>query len=1039
MKRCSYPRFPCSAPTAEIGGHRTADRIAVLFGLLIATCGSGFALNPSLDVSQYGHDAWTVRSGAIKGNIYAIAQTLDGYLWLGGEFGLVRFDGVRGISWKPPAGQRLPDMPFTLLDAHDGTLWIGTFAGLATWNGARLSEPPELAGKFVWSLLEDREGTVWAGLYGPPGGGRLCAMRGKDTKCYGEDHLFGDFVDALFEDGSGNLWAGAQTGLWRWRPGTPKRYATPRTQITGLVTADDSGILLALYGQGMGHFTAERVEPYPVRDALHPDRTIGDRDVNSNRLLRDRDGGLWIGTVEHGLIHEHQGRTDVFRRADGLSGDVILDLFEDREGNIWVATTGGLDRFRELPVSTLSVKQGLSSDATHAVLAATDGSVWIAAHDGLARFKDGQTAIFRKSSGLPSDTTESLFQDSSGRIWVYTDRGLAYFHGGRFVPVNAAREGEAYSITGDNAGNLWCSKPEGLVHLRDGHLVEQLPWTELGRHQQAKVALSDGSGLWLSFWDEGGVLYLKDRQIRESYTSANGLGAGHVPDLRLDRDGALWAATEEGGLSRIKNGRIATLTTRNGLPCDTIHWSMEDDERSLWLWTPCGLVRIGNTELAAWLTDPTLRVQTAVWDAADGVRLRSISATGFGPPKAKSTDGKLWWVTGEGVQVVDPRNLARNKLPPPVHIEAIQADGRRYPLHAGMRLPANVRDVWIDYTALSLAAPEKIHFKYMLEGQDPDWKEVVNDRQARYSNLRPRKYRFRVIACNNSGVWNKTGDAFEFSIAQAFYQANWFYAACAAGLLALVWAAYQFRVRQMHHDFAIRLEGRVDERTRIARDLHDTLLQSFQGVMFSFQSVRNLLPGRTDQAIRTLDEAIREGDEAIAEGRDAIQGLRAGAALESNLEHQLAAAGKEFAASSRAQGDRPEFRVTVEGVRQPLSPILHDEIYRMAREVLTNAFHHAHATRIEAEVAYGSEAFRLRIRDNGTGIDPSVIERGARPGHFGLPGIRERAKRIGAQLKLWSEPGAGTEAELTVPARIAYGTSHRRERLRLFRKSKVSS
>jgi signal transduction histidine kinase len=249
-----------------------------------------------------------------------------------------------------------------------------------------------------------------------------------------------------------------------------------------------------------------------------------------------------------------------------------------------------------------------------------------------------------------------------------------------------------------------------------------------------------------------------------------------------------------------------------------------------------------------------------------------------------------------------------------------------------------------------------------------------------------------------------------------------------------MWAAYQFRIRQLQRQFSMASQARLNERTRIARELHDTLLQSVQGLMFSFQAARNLLPGRTDEAIRTLDQAIREGDDAIAEGRDAIQGLRDNPALESNLEDLLRAAGTEFARSSRKVAEPPAFRVVVEGGPRRLSPVLQDEIYRIAREILRNAFYHADASRIEAEIAYDSQFFRLRIRDNGKGIDPKVLEAGARPGHWGLPGVRERAKRIGARLKLWSESGAGTEAELEVVARIAYGTLHLRERLRLFRK-----
>jgi signal transduction histidine kinase/ligand-binding sensor domain-containing protein len=1012
-------------------------RVAALLGVLSSLCSPAFALNPALDISQYGHDAWTVRSGFSLGNVYAMAQTPDGYLWLGSEFGLFRFDGVRSIPWQPPAGQHLPrTSPFSLLVTRDGTLWIGTFSGLATWNGSRLTPRPELDGKFVWSLLEDREGTVWASLFTSPGG-RLCAIRSKGTECYGDDRTFGEFVTALYEDRSGNLWAGAQSGLWRWKPGPPRLYATPPKQLTGMVAADDGGVLTAVYGQELRHLAGEKLESYPIPDAIHPNKFLADHDVNSNRLLRDRDGGLWIGTVDRGLIHVHQGRTDVFTRSDGLSGDVILDLFEDREGDVWVSSTGGLDRFRELPVNTISVKQGLSSDTTNAVLAATDGSIWVAAHDGLTKCKNGQSTIFRKFSGLPSDVVESLFQDYRGRVWVFTDHGLAYFEDGRFVASDAPREGEVYSITGDKEGNLWLSEHKGLLRLRNGRLIERFPWPELGRNQQAKVVVSDQGGVWLSFWNDGGVLYFKDGRIRASYTAADGLGAGHVPDLRIDGDGALWAATQDGGLSRIKDGRVATLTTSNGLPCNTIHWTVEDDDSSLWLWTACGLVRISRTELNAWIADPKHRIESTLWDAGDGVRLRSGSASGFGPPVAKGADGRIWFVTGEGVQVVDPRHLVVNKVPPPVHIEQVSVNGKPYQLKPGMRLPANVRDVEIEYTALSLVAPEKVHFKYMLEGADSDWHEVINERHARYSNLRPRKYRFRVIACNNSGVWNATGDSLEFSVDPAFHQTGWFVAACAAAFLAIVWGLLRLRLHQLAREFDARIEERVEERTRIARELHDTLLQSFQGLMFSFQAARNLLPGRTEEAIRGLDKAIREGDEAIAEGRDTIQGLRANPALESNLELQLTAAGKELARSSAAEGEVPEFQLSVEGARQPLSPLLQDDVYRIAREVLRNAFHHAHASRIEAEIVYDRQFFRLRIRDNGKGIDPKVLDKGARPGHWGLPGVRERAKRIGARLKLWSEAGAGTEAELTIPARIAYGNVHRRGLFGLFRANRA--
>ena len=1006
---------------------KAAGRIGVLLLACAALiCGRpAFALDPSLDISQYGHTAWTVRDGFSLGNIYAMAQTPDGFLWLGTEFGLFRFDGVRGIPWQPPAGQQLPEKNINaLLVTRDGTLWIGTFSGLATWSGSKLTWRPELGRQFVASLFEDREGTVWASTLEPRG--RLCALRNGGVQCYGGDGAFGRAVWALYEDSSGNLWAGAQSGLWRIKPGPPRRYRTA-TELIGLSTADDGRLLIAMHSAGLLQLVGDKVESYPIRGTIHSNRLLGNPDVDANRLLRDRDGGLWIGTVERGLIHVHQGRTDVFTKSDGLSGDVILSLFEDREGNVWVASTGGLDRFRELPVATVSVKQGLFSDATQSVLAATDGSVWVGSHKGLTRWKNGQATIFGTASGLPDDAPESLFQDNGGRIWASTRHGLAYFKDGRFVAVNVVPGGEVHFITGDKAGNLWLAEHQSLLHLREGRLVERIPWSELGRPQAAAILLSDREqgGVWLGFWVGVGLWYYKDRQLQSSYAAADGLGEGGVTDLQLDRDGALWAATELGGLSRIKDGRIATLTNRNGLPCDAVHWAIEDNDRSLWLYTSCGLVRITRTELDAWIADPKLRIQTTVWDAADGVRLRSSAASAYGPRVAKSTDGKLWFVTGEGVQVIDPRHLAVNKLPPPVHVEQVTADGKIYWQNlagaavSNLRLAPRIRDLQIDYTALSLVAPEKVHFKYKLEGQDSEWREVVNDHEVQYSNLAPGPYRFRVIASNNSGVWNEQGDALDFSITPAYYQTNWFRGLCVAAVLALLWALYQLRLRQMAAQFHMRLEERVGERTRIARDLHDTLLQSFHGILLHFQTGINLLPERPGEAQKTLEKAMDQAKHAIVEGREAIQGLRSSVVETNDLAVAMRTLGEELAANANSV----DFQLHVEGTSRDLHPILRDEVYRITGEGIRNAFRHAEAKQIEVEIHYDDRRLRVRVRDDGKGIDPKLLSDDGREGHFGLRGMRERAKLIGGKLTVWSELDAGTELDLSVPAARAYTTA----------------
>jgi signal transduction histidine kinase len=437
---------------------------------------------------------------------------------------------------------------------------------------------------------------------------------------------------------------------------------------------------------------------------------------------------------------------------------------------------------------------------------------------------------------------------------------------------------------------------------------------------------------------------------------------------------------------------------------------MEDDDRSFWLYTACGLVRIAHTVLGAWTADPKRAIQTTVFDSSDGVRSQAIPA-GYSPRVAKSTDGKIWFLPGDGVSVIDPRHLPVNKLPPPVNIEQITADRKKYETSSNLRIPPLTRDLEIDYTALSLVAPEKNRFRVKLEGWDRDWKDVGNERKAFYSNLPPRNYRFRVMASNNSGVWNEAGASFDFSIDPAYYQTRWFQASCIAAFLGLLWALYRLRLHQIAQGFNARMEERVGERTRIARELHDTLLQSFQGLMLRLQVVEELLP--EGRAKEELEQSLERADRAIAEGRNAVQDLRSSAMTTNDLAQAVRALGNELAVE-----DGAAFRLVVEGPTRDLHPIVRDEIYRIAREALRNAFSHARAHHIEAEITYAERLFRLRIRDDGQGMAPAIVEQG-RPGHYGLPGMRERASQIGAKLSIWSAVRAGTEIELSVAASIA--------------------
>ena len=641
--------------------------LGIILAALFLACSSAFGLNPNLDISQYAHTAWKIRDGAFRGIINAIAQTPDGYLWLGTEFGLLRFDGIRAVPWQPPQGQSLPSSDVrALLTSRDGTLWIGTAKGLASWKDGKLTHYPELVELIILRLLEDHQGTVWAGAYGVPSG-RLCTVQKSNVQCYGEDGHLGPAVVSLLEDTEGNLWAGVQKGIWRWKPGPPKFYPLPGNPDGILALTEGSeGALLVGWKGGIYKFVDGKTELYSLS---------GTPKFQVMSLFRDRDAGLWIGTKDQGIVHLHEGKTDVFSSPDGLSGDFADFFFEDREGSVWVTTLGGLDRFRDFAVPTLSTKQGLSNSLVSSVLAAKDGSVWLGTFGGLNRWFKGEISHFGEQDGkIHGYNPHSLFQDSRGRIWVSTFHEFGFLESDRFIPIKGLPGGNVHGIAGDSAGNLWIANKEfGLFQLSQRNEIQRFPWEKLKPRSYAEALAADPlqGGLWLGF-ASGGIAYFADGQVRRTYTTTDGLGEGWIAQLRVDADGTLWAATE-GGLSRVKNGRTATLTSKNGLPCDTVHWSIEDVDHALWLYMSCGLVRIPKQELDSWIAaadnDKNAKrvVQATVFDISDGVRTHS--AGGYYPSVGRSPDGRLWFLPFDGVSIVDPRHIPFNKVPPPVHIE----------------------------------------------------------------------------------------------------------------------------------------------------------------------------------------------------------------------------------------------------------------------------------------------------------------------------------------------------------------------------------
>ena len=1035
-------------------------KLALLFGATVTLLSYTFAALASdgLDLTQYVHTAWTARVG-FKGSTRSIVQTPDGYLWLGTEFGLVRFDGVRFVPWGW-LNKRLPSSNITtLLASRDGTLWIGTLNGLASVINSNVTLYPELSEEPIFALLQDHEGTVWIGA-----SGKLCRIRSAHVECRrldaaSSDHanyLYGSHgraVISLYEDTDRRLWAATEMGLWRWNSDGLKLHISQPTETQqSLVQGDHANGLIVVNGAntGLRQVTGNKVEDYAPPGFTRPFKPL--------KLFRDGRDALWIGTSQQGVIHVHDGKTTQFAQTNGLSGDLVTAFFEDREGTIWVGTTNGLDRFREPAAFTLSTAQGLSTPAW-SILGAQDGSVWIGSLNGLCRWNLGQLTVYRPASapkpglvavreetmrplagvslesvrevadpGLPDDNVLSLLQDQHGRIWVTTPSATAWFENGKFTRLTGVPAAAATAMILDKHEGIWISYPSlGLFHVVENNIIQTVPWPWAKASRQPRISsvaadpLRDG--FWLGFLD-GGVSHFHDGQIDTSIGVKDGLGANQVWNLQVDSDGTLWAATE-GGVSRVKDGHVATLTSKNGLPCDAAHWVVTADDSTLWLYMACGLVRVTRSELNAWELDNNRAIQTTVFDGSDGIRLHA-SITGYSPLVAKATDGKLWFVYSDGVSAIDPQHLSLNKLAPLVHVEEFTADNKTYSapndINSLVRLPAFTRDLEIDYTALSLVAPEKNQFRYKLEGHDPHWQDVGNRRQAFYNDLPPGSYRFRVVASNNSGVWNEQGATLDFSIAPAYWQTNWFRAACVTTFLALLWALYQLRLRQIRHAFNARLEERVGERTRIARDLHDTLLQSFQGLLLRFQTAYALFDTRPADAKEVLGSSIDQTAQAITEGREAVQGLRASTVESNDLTRAITTLAEEIAAEASSHAS-VELRVGVEGTPRTLHPIVRDEIYRIGSEALRNAFRHAEAKQIEVELRYDERQLRLRIRDDGKGIDPEFLTVEGREGHFGVHGMRERAKLIGGKLAVWTAPGAGTEIELGVPASRAYAAS----------------
>lgn len=995
---------------------RYGRMIAILF-LLLVTDSNVNALDPNKSVSQYGHTAWRIREGFFGGPVNAIAQTTDGYIWIGTNAGLFRFDGARFVSWNDISRSPLPsNQIYSLLGSSDGSLWIGTSNGLIRRTNQNQFTYLEDGGG-IMKLLETARKEIWLTRNRSDNyRGRLCQIVDMDIRCYDEDDgvpQFGATVP-LIQDNLGDFWIGGDTALLKWRPGASTIYRpealksnTGMGGVYALSAASDGTLWVGIFSKGRG-LGLQRMIGGSLRPFIAPGLT--GETVEVLTLLEDRDRNMWVGTGDQGIYRIHGDKIDQFRESDGLSGNFVLKSFEDQEGNLWVATTKGLDLFRDVRVSSFTTREGISSDAVVSVFAPRDGTVWIGNLGNLDQLNPNGK-FTRRGKYLQGGQLTSFLEDSDGRIWVGVENTLRVSKGGRDRVVTKRDGGPVGLIKGlaeDSENNVWAlnlGPPRTLMRIRDYQVQEE--FTEPQVPAASRITADPQNGIWLGLTD--GNLARFHNGNTELFQFTHEAGDTRIEQLITGPDGSVMGAAPFGVVAW-KNGKHQMLTVHNGLPCNEMYALVFDNYEDLWLYARCGLLRIAKAELEHWWNQPDHRVQLRVFDIADGAQ------PGAAPFNSgvKSVDGRLWFANFTVMQMIDPARLADNTVVPPVHVEEIIADRKSYSPFEEVKLPPLSRDLRIDYTALSFNAPQKVNFRYKLEGHDTEWQEAGTRRQAFYNDLPPGDYVFRVIASNNDGLWNVEGAILNFNIAAAWYQTNIFRVMCVAVLGVILWGLYRLRIRTISKAMAARFDERLAERTRLAQELHDTYLQTIQGSKLVADDALE----HSDDPVhlrRVMHQLSTWLGQAVNEGRAALSSLR-----DSTTEkNDLAAALKRASETRIVEGSMAHTFVVV-GEARDMHPIVRDEIYRIGYEAIRNARAHSGASRVDVELRYGHDLI-VRVMDNGIGIDSAVVA-GGREGHFGLKGMRERTARIGGKLTLDSRAGSGTEITLIVPGDIAFST-----------------
>jgi signal transduction histidine kinase/ligand-binding sensor domain-containing protein len=942
---------------------------------------------------KYSVTSWTDQEGLPLSQIWALTQTSDGFLWLATTAGLVRFDGQTFRLGVPG----LPEGEVTTVRAsRDGSLWVALNDGRVSrlnFDGTLKTFGPGdgLTAGRVTELLEDRQGTVWAGA---PGG----LFRFRDGKWAAVGAV--GAVNSLYEDRHGNLLVGStRLGAMMLEANTDqlKELGTSRTTVNSF-SEDPSGGLWANDGD-QGY----RLLRGPTTSSLPPTGLKGEVGY---RLLHDGNGDMWIATSFEGLVRVRGSSADKaptverFMTTEGLAHNLIRSLLQDRDGNIWIGTLAGLSRVSKSVFA--SVRAPIGTGSVNSLSVGYEGRLWVATTEGLLLNANGRQKVFRETDGLPSNYVTVVEEDARGVLWAGTARGLARLDGDRFRTISlpdGSSAGFVRTLTAGTDGSIWFWGADlGLTRLREGQFTEvPTPTADRGY-----LALRDAKGsLWFSLTNNSGFVRWADGTIRR-YSADDGLGSGRVNSI-TESNGVVWSATNV-GLSRLDGDRFVTLP-RNRLP-GTPMSVVVDGEDHLWLGTGSGFVRLSVSEFNQAVSDPSYNPRFSLYDAADGAPGPPVYTIGRGSVRAE--DGRIWFATRNGLAVVQPSELPVRRLAPAVRIETLVTDQNTPVRIAGAGQLSRPTRIQLDYAALSLSSPW-VRFRYMLDGFDATWIDAGTNRQAVYTNLRPGDYRFRVAAANKDGLWSEPA-VWNFSVSPAFYETQWFLAVAVVVMGLLVWAAWQLRLRSVHHRLALVFA----ERTRVAREIHDTLLQSLVGVAWRLDTIREAPADESPGEMRLQVAKLRtEMEGFIREARESIWNLRSTTLAEHDLPAALEETGRRLTAGSSMQ-----FDLVVSGTPRRVSARVEQQLLRIGQEAVTNAVRHAHASVVRMEVCYTDDSVFLRVSDDGRGFDPSSIV-SSETNHWGLKSMEERMLEIGGRLSLVSRVGEGTTLEAKAPLSTA--------------------